>query len=251
LTRPAFQAYGEGPPVLLIHGTAADSSTWAMQVRSLAAHCQLLTWNRQAHDSVEAHVADALALLREVFGKPCVGVGSSFGGVVALELARRHPEWLSGLLLLEPPLRPNDDESAVPDWFSTRFDALLREGRGEEAAEYFLRTVLGDAAFERMPKAYQQKSLSLWRNIQHDTLALKAYRVHYAQLKNIEVPTLLLGGENSAPFYRPTLEALEQALGNASLEFVPNAGHMMHAEAHRAFNARLLDFLRSVSLPSA
>lgn len=240
------QSTGQGPAVLFIHGTAADNSTWGLQFRSLGESLHMGSWTRRPLPTVEAHVEDALSVIQQMGVQSCVVVGSSFGGVVALELARQHASLLQGMVLLEPPLWPNDEESAVPAWFKAHFEALLRGGKGPEAAEYFLRTVLGNAAFERMPKPYREKSLGLWRNIQHDAQALEAYRVRYPELKALRVPTLLLGGEKSAPFYQPTLFALQAALGLASLEFLPNAGHMMHAEAHRTFNARLSQFVQSV-----
>ncbi|MBK9033265.1 MAG: alpha/beta hydrolase [Myxococcales bacterium] len=45
----------------------------------------------------------------------------------------------------------------------------------------------------------------------------------------------LLGGDRSAAYFRPTLTALAAALPRASLAIIAGAGHMLHAEAPRAF----------------
>jgi pimeloyl-ACP methyl ester carboxylesterase len=59
--------------------------------------------------------------------------------------------------------------------------------------------------------------------------------VRYAELGAIATPIRLLGGDRSAPYFRPTLEALAASLGAASLAIVAGGGHMLHADAPRAF----------------
>ena len=245
---------GEGAPVLLVHGSAADHTTWSIQLKSMAAHARLITWDRRGADTsplppevsfftVEQHADDAARLIEREVGGPVVTCGSSFGGVVVLELARRRPDLVRGAVLLEPPLHPDDLERGIPESFLAEYDRLEREHDGPTAAEFFLRHVLGDEAFERMPRRFQERSKSMWRQIRQDTAALGEYRVRYRALREVTTPFLLLGGERSAPFFRPTLEALHASLGNAQLETLTGAGHMMHAEVFRRFNERLLSFM--------
>jgi pimeloyl-ACP methyl ester carboxylesterase len=232
--------------VLLVHGSAADHTTWSMQFSTLKQHARMIAWDRRAVEHVEQHADDAIALIEREAGGPVVACGSSFGGVVVLDVLRRRPELIRGAVLLEPPLRPDDSERGIPEGVLAEYDRLTRELGGPAAAEYFLRFVLGDVPYERMPRPYQERSKSLWRQIRLDCAALGNYRVRYPELGRVQTPVLLLGGERSAPFYRPTLEALEGALGNAQLEFLSGAGHMMHAEVYRRFNERLLAFMESL-----
>jgi pimeloyl-ACP methyl ester carboxylesterase len=249
-----------GPRVVFVHGSAADHTTWSINLRSpLRDRFELVAYDRRvAPDetvlvSVEDH-ADDLAAVIEGRGPtgvpaargPVLAIGSSFGGAVVLELARRRPELLRGMVLCEPPLTASDAVPSVPLEFRRRFAELLVTDGGEAAAEYFLRSVLGDAPYERMPRVYQDRAKGQWRQIDSDSRSLAAYRVRYGELGAITVPTLLLGGGRSAPFYRPTLEALAASLGRARLEILPNAGHMLHAEAHRAFHDHLTAFASSI-----
>lgn len=247
-------AEGEGAPLLLIHGSAADHTTWSIQLTTLRRHVRMVTWDRRGHDrsplppgvtsfTVEEHAADAALLVERELGGSAFVCGSSFGGVVALELARSRPELVRGAVLIEPPLRPNDAERGLPEAFLLQMAQIEEAEGGPAAAEYFLRSVLGDTAFERMPRRYQERSKSFWRQIGQDCAALAAYEVRYPALASVQIPVLLLGGERSAPPFRPTLEALYASLPNAALEIVPGAGHMLHAEAHRLFGERLLRFM--------
>jgi pimeloyl-ACP methyl ester carboxylesterase len=244
---------GAGPPVVLVHGSAADATTWSIQLHArspLVARFGLVAYNRRRRDCdddwiddtgrragvarVEDHAADLGAICASL-GAPVVAVGSSFGAVVVLALARARPELLRAMVLCEPPLPASDDAPPVPEAFLERFDAIAAAEGGEAAGEYFLRQVLGDFAYERMPRMFQVRAKATWRAIRDDCAALGAFRVDYASLAQVRVPALLLGGERSAPSFRATLDALARALPGARREVLAGAGHMLHAEAHRAF----------------
>jgi pimeloyl-ACP methyl ester carboxylesterase len=260
---------GAGPRLVLVHGSAADHATWSIQLASAAlrGRFQLVAYDRRgvggsvdlSRDEpedvpVEQHADDLAQLIitahpergreaAESKGEdPVIAVGSSFGAVIVLECARRRPELLRGMVLCEPPLPASDDAPPVPDGFLADLDRRAAEAGGAAAAEMFLRMVLGDAAFEKMPLAYRTRATAQWPPLRSDCHALGAYRVRYAELGRIEVPALLLGGDRSAAYFRPTLEALAASLGRARLETLAGAGHMMHAEAHRSFHDKLLGF---------
>jgi pimeloyl-ACP methyl ester carboxylesterase len=247
---------GAGPTVLFIHGSAADHTTWSIQTHAssaLAGRYRLVAYDRRGPRgealadaivaaTIEEHAADAAELCAAIARGPVVVVGSSFGAVVALELARRFPAWVRGAILCEPPLAAADAAPPIPAEFLERFDALVATEGGPAAGEYFLRTVLGDDSYARMPRMYQARSKALWRAIRSDCAALGAYRVRYRQLAAVTTPMLLVAGDRSAPYFRPTIEALAAALGRARVEVLAGAGHMMHADAHRAFAALVSSF---------
>ncbi len=136
----------------------------------------------------------------------------------------------------------SDDPAAAAggEAFYAEFERRVAREGGPAAGEFFLRAVLGDAAYERIPHAFRERSKARWADIRADSAALVAYRPRYAELASCHVPALLLGGDRSAAYFRPTLDALARALPDARLETVANAGHMLHAEAPRRF-AELLD----------
>jgi pimeloyl-ACP methyl ester carboxylesterase len=239
---------GDGPQILLIHGSAADHRSWAIQLASpLRTQFTLVAYDRRSTaEAVEAHADDAAALLPAA---PSLVVGSSFGAVVALELLRRDPARLAGAVLIEPPLADSDDAAPVAASFLPAFDHRAARDGGPAAGELFLRTVLGDAAFDRMPRVFQTQATAKFAEIRADTLALMAYRPRYAELSAIAAPVLLLGGDRSAPQFRATLEALHRALANAQLEIVAGAGHMLHADASRRFHALVTGFAGPLLAP--
>jgi pimeloyl-ACP methyl ester carboxylesterase len=105
----AFEARGEGPPLLLIMGLGYGRWGWAPVVEPLASrHLVLAFDNRGYGDSdvpagpyTAAQLAgDALAVLDTAGVERAHVVGASLGGAVALELALRHPERIDKLVLV-------------------------------------------------------------------------------------------------------------------------------------------------------
>ena len=239
---------GRGPRVLFIHGSAADHMTWSIQLASrLREHFEMIAYDRRVDaTSVEDHARDAATVICD--GEPPILAGSSFGSVIALELMRTRPELCRGAILIEPPMAASDDLAAASTAFLDEFDRRAAALGGPAAGEFFLRFVLGDAVFERMPRAFQERAASKWAEIRADSAALIAYKPRYSELATVTVPTLLLGGERSAPYFRATLDALLAALPQARLEVVPSAGHMLHAEAARKYADLLIGFAAQLQI---
>lgn len=235
---------GVGPPLLLIHGSATDHTAWSIQLAgNLAQRFTLIDYDRRG-GSVEAEADDAASLLTE----RTLVIGSSFGAVVALEVLRRHGAKVAGAVLIEPPMGNSDAAPAAPATFLDEFDRIARTHGGPAAGEMFLRMVLGDAMYARIPAAFQERSKARWAEIRADSAALIAYRPRYLELCAIKTPVQLVGGERSPGYFRPTLDALFATLPDARLEVIPGAGHMLHAEAHRRFAEVVTAFAADVRL---
>ena len=244
---------GAGPPVLLVHGAAADLATWTLQLHGLDDRFTLVAYDRRVGQRVttEDHADDAAAVVaRELAGGPAVVIGSSYGGVVALELACRAPERVAALILCEPPLPPGEWVASAPFGYGCAFDRLTATSGGERAAEMFLRSVLGDRGFEAIPGRYRRDLCATWPQIRSDMFSLGSYRVNHQRLAAITQPVLLLAGDRSPPFLATCLDALAAVLPRARRAVVPSAGHAMHIDNHRAFRAAVLAFT-DAALPAA
>jgi pimeloyl-ACP methyl ester carboxylesterase len=102
---------GEGSPVLLIPGGAEDAETWRAVAERLAGHT-VVTYDRRGtlrsgrddwpgRGSAQ-HADDAAALLREIGLGAAIVFGGSSAGIVATQLALRHPRLIRRALAYEP-----------------------------------------------------------------------------------------------------------------------------------------------------
>ncbi|HEY8143866.1 MAG TPA: alpha/beta hydrolase [Kofleriaceae bacterium] len=240
---------GSGPPALLVHGAAADHGTWTLQLHGLDDAFTLLAYDRRVGQGIttEDHADDAAALLaREVDGARAIVIASSYGGVVALELACRAPERVAALILCEPPLPPGEYVPSAPAGYGCHFDRLIARAGGERAAEMFLRSVLGDGGFQAIPGRYRRDLCAMWPQIRSDMYSLGSYRVDHARLAAIPHPVLLLAGDRSPPFLATCLDALAAVLPRARRGVIPRAGHAMHIDNHRAFRDAIEAFTATV-----
>lgn len=239
-----------GPLVVFIHGSAADHATWVMQLASLPRSVRCVAYDRRGSGQsppapagycVEDHAADAAAVIEDC-GDRAVVVGSSFGAVVALEVARSRPDLVAGAVLCEPPMPCADDVPSMPAGFGCAYDRVTALAGGEIAGAMFLRLVLGDA-YHRLPAPWRQRAVGEWKQIRADALGLTRYRPRFRDMSEITQPVLLVGGTRSSRYFDATLSSLERALPRVSRVELAG-GHMVHAEAGRDFNGALNTFVR-------
>jgi pimeloyl-ACP methyl ester carboxylesterase len=254
-----YREKGEGQPVFLLHGYTGNLRNWALQVPVLTREYRMVSIDHRGHGESDrpAEAAgytlpqmadDAHDVLDHLGIDECILVGHSMGGAIAQHLVLAYPKRVRALVLI-------DTWCQVP------------RGRGveERAALMQLAETEGMAAvFEEQlrsdPLRLQQLSehpafLATWRQ-QFLMTAPQAY-VSCAraiggtpswreELRRIDVPTLVVCGENDEPFLEACRQ-LHEGITGSELAMIPNAGHTPQIENAAAFNAALTGFLSRVS----
>lgn len=114
--RLAYEEQGSGsPPMLLVHGWSCDHTYFAPQAEHFGKHHRVISVDLRGHGASDtpeqeytmAGFADDLAFLCEQLGvdRPVV-VGHSMGGVIAFEMAARHPDLVGAVVAIDSPLVP-------------------------------------------------------------------------------------------------------------------------------------------------
>ena len=163
---------------------------------------------------IAVHVADLVAYLdaREIAAASLVGI--SFGAVLALETAARHPERVRALVAWEPPYIPladADTRARIGGQADALADAYARGGP-PAVTERFMRTLGGDAWWERLPAPARQ-----WLG-QEGTSALAdagLLGLEPDALGRIAAPTTILDGTNGDPFAAGIAESLAVRISGA------------------------------------
>jgi pimeloyl-ACP methyl ester carboxylesterase len=143
------------PRVVLVHGTMDRAGGFVKLLRRLN-HLDVVRYDRRGYAgsrrgplrrTIDGHVDDLLAVMGP---EPATVVGHSLGGLIALAAAARRPDLVPSVAAFEAPLPWRGSWSSS----SSRRLADLAEG-GEEAAgdaaERFLRRMLGEAIWDRLP----------------------------------------------------------------------------------------------------
>ena len=148
----------------------------------------------------------------------------SFGGVVALEFAARLPERALAVVAWEPPYGPVADAATQGAFarVAAATEAAHRSGGGPAAAETFLRGVGGAEAWERLSDRAKAFLADEGDGAYVDAGLLG---LDPSRLGSIRVPTAILSGDASEPFYRPIAEALANRIPGARHMRLPGLAH--------------------------
>jgi pimeloyl-ACP methyl ester carboxylesterase len=190
--------------------------------------------------------------LVDYIGRPVHLVGHSYGGAVALRVARERASRIASLVLYEPvafhvlrTASPGENEAlAEIRSLAAEIGTAVLAGSYREAAKQFVTYWNGAASWAELDEEVRQ---NLIRYIPKATLEFRATileRTPLAAYRYFNFPVLLLEGEHTSPGMRMIVRQLARAMKFASPRICPGAGHMgpvTHAEAVGALIAGFIE----------
>ena len=246
----AYREAGDGAPVVLLHGAASDGRMWGPQLDGLSDRLRVIAWDEPgsgrssepAQDFGLAGYADALARFIEALGFASVHVGGlSWGGVLALELYRRHPDRVTSLILADTyagwkgslseaecaqRLSAALEQTSMPeDQFAPSLPGLFAPGASASAVDQ-LETIMADTRPSRSA-AHRDRD----RGLRSARPAAPHRRPDPADL-----------GEQDARSPLTVADQFRAAIPDARLVRIPGAGHMSNIEQPERFNAAVREF---------
>ena len=229
-TAIGYEATGEGPVLLLVHGAAADRRQWRRVVPLLAPSFTVVAMDRRGRGlsgplredhSLETEYGDIAALAASMEG-PVHVLGHSSGARLALHAAPRVPV-LGGLVLYEPPAPETLTDGVLDD-----LAALEAAGDREGILRTFLLEVAGndDEAYDFV------RGRPIWPLMVDNALtlpselrAVRGYRFDAATVADVAAPTLCLVGGLSGPELWEAASQVVVALPRARVQVLPGQGH--------------------------
>lgn len=257
-TCPAYEVRGEaGPVMLFLHGMGGDSSNFALQLTHFSDRFRAVAWDapgfgrsRPWDDLSFAAMADAAAaVLDTLAAEKAIVIGQSMGGMVALELAARHPDRLRALVLSATSPAFGDPNGPWQKQFVQDSLAPIENGsRLTDHAEALIRDVVGPDA----DPAGVQLAIDSMARTPHDsyrTVLDNLTRFDRRDvLPRIAVPTLVIAGAEDAKSPAAMLERMAAKIPKAQFVCLPGAGHLANLERPDAYNAAIDQFLISTRL---
>jgi len=215
----------EAPLVVLVHG-AMDRGAGMLKVsRRLDGRFRVLRYDRRGYGrsaphpgpfDMEGQVADLVDLLD---GRRAAIVGHSYGGNVALATAQRYPHLVAGAVVYESPL------SWEPWWPGTTAGAVaVQQGHDPaDAAELFMRRLIGDSRWEALPERTRQTRRAEGPAMVGELADLRLHRPWTAE--HVHVPVAVGYGTLGRPHHRDAMARLAEWLPDAALVVLDGCGH--------------------------
>lgn len=266
-TRIAYETAGSGEALLLLHcGFIAQSGYPLLQQPTLTDRYQLIHYHRRGYGesdgvmppvSLQALAADAVALLDHLGIAHAHFVGHSFGAVIALEVARRAPERVATLALLEPALAfalsPASGQ-ILGAAIGQSIQAFMA-GETERAVNEWLGPAFGPGWQEivnrALPGGYAQTVKDAPTVLGVEAAALQGWDYTPDHLAAIQQPTLAIYHRDARFAVFDEIQAMLTArIANVQSLEIPGVSHLLQIEDPQAVAQGLAAFYARQPQPS-
>jgi len=265
-----YEEHGSGDPLLLVMGLAADSQAWMFQLPELSKKYRTVVFDNRGVGrsskplgpyTTAAMADDAVGLLDVLGIERAHVVGVSMGGMIAQEIALRHPERVRGLVLACTYGDPGDDIAQIRSGMVTRLGgstaadgSLAIDAMSIDPMSMFQelmpRVFNPDYLQRELPTLIQIFSGAMQWGISMEAILaqVQATVTHdcSTRLASIASPTMVLSGDSDRLIPPSNSERLAKRIPNAKLVFVKGGSHAFNFETPDVFNAHVLEFLDSV-----
>jgi pimeloyl-ACP methyl ester carboxylesterase len=255
-TRIAYWTSGHGPPLVLVHGAAADHTRWRPLLPYLERQVTTHAMDRRGRGGsgdagayeLEREYEDVAAVIEAVaaaFGRPVDVYGHSHGAIVAFGAAALSRN-LRKLVLYEGWPVPDPSIYALPAVVMNRITRLLAEGERDGVVEALFRAVL-DVSDEDMAALRSAPSwagrVAAAHTLPREILGETRARLVPEQAARIGVPVLLVTGEESSDPAKAEADRVAAALPDARQLVLAGQQHIADILDPDTFAKHLLEFL--------
>ncbi|APZ54977.1 alpha/beta fold hydrolase [Salipiger abyssi] len=234
---------GAEPPLLIVHGLFGSARNWGVIAKRLSDERQVIAVDQRNHGEsawTETHsypdMAADLAEVIDAHGGRADVLGHSMGGKAAMVLALTRPEMVGRLILADiAPVTYEHSQMQYVD--AMRAVDLSRVEKRSDASEQLARTVPDPTL-----QAFFTQSLDVkekrWK-LNLDLLAREMPKIlSFPEIDGrFDGPTLFLSGAESDYVKREYRERILTLFPAARFAKIPGAGHWLHAEKPREFEA--------------
>lgn len=250
-------------PVVLLHCSGSSGAQWRSLANQLGERYGVIAPDLIGYGAAapwsgrgEFSLAQEAAAVRSVIGQlqePVHLVGHSYGGAVALHIARTRPELLKSLTLVEPSafhlLRNGDETDAAAlreiTGVAARARAALAAGDYGGGFGRFVDYWSGPGSWDGMPPEKRAAFAPQLAKVVLDFHALLSEPAELEDVTEITAPTLLVQGGCTMLPSRCVCQRLRMALPDARFRVVRGAGHMLPLTHRDAVNALICAHLES------
>ena len=249
----AFEESGTGLPIVLTHSFLCSGEMWREQVPALAGDHRVINVDVRGHGrsgpvtapfTLDDAVSDVIAVLDAVGIGQAIWCGLSIGGMVALRAALSHPGRVAGLILMDT------DAGAETAWNKVKYRAM---GAGARAFGFRpLLPAIAGLMFGATTHRVNRPLVDEWQarfaenHVPSMLFCLEALIRRDSildRLHEIQVPALVLVGEEDRSLPVALSRRIHARLADSIVTVIPAAGHLAALEQPERVNEAIAGFL--------
>ena len=264
-TETYYEDYGDGHPIVVLHGANVDHQVWAEQLQPLTGDYRVIPYDLRGHGktggsdlnryTIDTYVDDLAAFIDALdLNRPTI-LGHSWGGMIGYAFANAHPEKLSSLVSLNA-RTPESFSTGERAFMAVQTNILLRLVEYEpvlNAGTWAMEKLFGDDSTPDtdtleairdnhecdMPEVETEERAKIGG-------ALREYTASSWSWDLSGVPTLMLYGENE-PFIEPHAEFLGERFTDCQNVEIPDASHNSQLDNPEFIRAQVREFLEDLA----
>jgi esterase len=248
------QIYGQGKPLIVLHGLLGSLRNWHSVSQKLADHFQVVAVDlpnhgrspHRAHMDYPGLAADLADFIQTHHLARAQVLGHSMGGKVAMQLALLHPQLIDRLIVVD----------ISPRAYSRRFDRVFAALLSLDPHAFQTRKELEESLAGPIPDLATRRFLL--NNLARDPAGGYRWKIglheihhnypHLAEALSVghpfQGPALFIRGEQSDFLVEADLILIRRWFPHAQLHTVPRARHLIHTENPEVFLQAVLEFAR-------
>lgn len=255
-----YEESGQGEDTIVFsHGLLWSSRMFDNQVAVLKDNYRVITYDHRGQGQSEVTesgydmdtlAGDAMALIEKLNLGKVHFVGLSMGGFVAMRIAARRPDSVKSIILIETSADPEPQEN-IPKYKMLNF--VARWLGFSLITKSVMQIMFGQTWLNEPTRAHEH---DYWKKQLHNNHRVGITRAVmgsvnrkgvYEELASINVPTLILVGEEDVATVPAQADRIHQAIPQSKLVTIPQAGHTSTVENPDAVNQAIIDFLAELS----
>jgi pimeloyl-ACP methyl ester carboxylesterase len=256
-----YETAGAGQPLIMIHAGVADSRQWNAEFAFFAQRMRVVRYDMRGYgksvpvDGEFSNMGDLIALLAHLeLDEPCVIMGCSMGGGLALDVALTHPSRVRALILVDAGPRGLELDVETPAKFAEAEQAY-EAGDLDRVAE--LETQIWFDGMNRTPGQVNQAMRALAYAMNRHALALDAQGLGkrlpdtpapaIERLAELDIPALVIVGTQDTPYMLAAADYMAQHIRSARKVIIEDAAHLPNMDQPDEFQRAVTAFLDDIA----
>jgi len=248
-----YQSFGQGQPLILLHGLFGSADNWGAIAKHFAQHYQVISVDLRNHGRSPHHASQSYADMADDLIRLCDSLtidkihllGHSMGGKVAMQFATQFPSRMGKLIVVDMAIRAYDDAH------THLIEAMLAVNLPSMRTRNEIDQALSSTIDEKVVRQFLLMNLVKSGEGYQWRINLTALKENYPALQQAvcastqyDKPSLFIHGKRSDYVQDDDIAQIKTHFTTAQFSSLPTA-HWVHAEQPQAFIEVVVQFLNS------